>query len=275
MSQGVANFLFEALNFLLLAGLLGYVLWKPVRRALNEETQRYEAQQERSERTRREAEGLLAAAKQAQTAAAHDAQRERDQLLAAAQLQAKQIVEQARRTEDEMRAAFLREQEHTRAAQAVALADQLAMLAADSLRSLLARLDGPELDLALIRGACEKLRALPEDARGHAQVESARPLSDSARSWLEQVLGGPVHARTVAELGAGVRVTTALGQVDATAVALARQAAHAVHAAAPSASEPAGDQSASVGVLSQAKASAGADGISPVGSSAESESGHG
>jgi hypothetical protein len=32
----------------------------------------------------------------------------------------------------------------------------------------------------------------------------------------------------VTELGAGVRVTTAIGQVDASALALARQAAHEV-----------------------------------------------
>lgn len=239
MSQSLANFVFEALNFLLLAAGLGYVLWKPARRALEAERQRYEAQQAHSEQLRQQAEGLLSEAKTAQLAAASGARDERDKLLAAAQQQADALISQARQTQESLRDAFAQEQEHARSAQVAALVDPIARLAADSLRSLLAELDGPELDTALIRGACQRLRELPQASRQQAQVESARPLSEAGRSLLEQALGAPLRARAVPELGAGVRVTTPDGQVDATALALARQAAQGVRdsAAKPSNSQ--------------------------------------
>ena len=49
---------------------------------------------------------------------------------------------------------------------------------------------------------------------------------------MERALGTTFEQRVVSELGAGVRVTTAAGQIDATALSVARQAASAVSAEA-------------------------------------------
>ena len=93
------------------------------------------------------------------------------------------------------------------------------------MRGLLAALDGPDLDHALTRAACERLAALPKFDAGSVLVESARPLQGPQRLALQQVLGEGFSERTVQQLGAGVRVTTSSGQIDATAVAFAREAA--------------------------------------------------
>lgn len=235
MSAGVANFLFEAFNFLLLAALLGYVLWKPVRRALEAEQTRHNQELAQTEQARREADAALLAAKQARATAIQSTQEQRDKLLAAARNEAAQIVAQAQEQQADLQQAAEQQAAQAQASQLDALAESLAQLTAASVRSLLAQLDGPELDTALVRGACQQLRDLPQEARAGALVESAHALPDAARSLLEQALGGPLppqHTRTLAELGAGVRVTTSQGQVDASALALARRAAQAVREAA-------------------------------------------
>ena len=89
-------------------------------------------------------------------------------------------------------------------------------------------LPGPSLDLALVRAATRELASLPPAALRSGLVEVARPLEPEARSLLGGALGVSFEARVVEELGAGVRVTTSAGQVDATASALARRAARVV-----------------------------------------------
>jgi hypothetical protein len=63
-------------------------------------------------------------------------------------------------------------------------------------------------------------------------VESARPLDPEARRLLEQALGIRFEERLVATLGAGVRVTTASGQIDASAARIAREGARELGALA-------------------------------------------
>lgn len=76
-----------------------------------------------------------------------------------------------------------------------------------------------------MRAACRELGEVPEDARRQSRVETARPLEAEARRMLSDVLGEDFREEVVADLGAGVRVTTRRGQVDASAAALAREAA--------------------------------------------------
>ena len=61
MAPWVANFLFEAVNFLLLAGALGWLFFRPVRTALDAERER---------RAKEEAERKAQEAKEAPTQAA-------------------------------------------------------------------------------------------------------------------------------------------------------------------------------------------------------------
>ena len=110
-----------------------------------------------------------------------------------------------------------REHARTIARDAAAAARMLVM-------RLLVEIGGPDLDAALARAACLRLAALPAASRaGSVAVETARPLDAETRARFVEVAGpaAAVKDRVVPELGAGVRVITSGGLVDASAAGLA------------------------------------------------------
>lgn len=228
MSTALANFLFETANFLILAATLSWLLFKPIRRALDEERARYKHADDESKRLRAEAESLASAARATKASADKEAAEHRRHVLAAAEDEAARIREEARKAEATERQTRERELETSRSVEAAALADTVGRIAAASVMSLLESLEGPSLDAALVRAACKQLSSLPAADRRSAVVESARPLDTGARELLRGLLGQGFEERVVSDLGAGVRVTTRAGQVDATAVSLARRAARSV-----------------------------------------------
>jgi F0F1-type ATP synthase membrane subunit b/b' len=231
VSTALADFLFEAANFLLLAAALGWLMFKPVRRALDAERERHDKDVEETKRLRAEAESLASAARAAQEAAAHDAEEHRRESLEGARREAAEIVGSARKAQRADRQHFEHELALQRDAEATALAEAIARIAAESVRTLLLSLDGPGLDAALVRAALTQLDSLPQEARSAAVVECARPLDGESRVLLQRILGEHFQERIVAELGAGLRVTTAQGQVDASALSFARRAALAMKSA--------------------------------------------
>jgi F0F1-type ATP synthase membrane subunit b/b' len=231
----VANFLFEAVNFLLLVGALGWLFFKPVRAALDAERDRRAKEEGAAAEQRAQAEALAKEARRALEEGSRETERRRAEIVAAAEQQAARIREDTRQALEGERRTFARELEASRQAQAGALAETIGRIAGASVRDLLETLHGPSLDVALVRGACEQLRALPQAARRMATVECARPLDPESRRLLEDALSAGFSERTV---GAGVRITTAAGQVDASALAIARLAARDL---ASSAAADAGD----------------------------------
>lgn len=239
MSPVLANFLFESLNFLLLAGALGYVLFKPVRRMLDQELKQRAQDEARQNQLRAEADAMNKKARQEQEALDQELATRRDAIIAAAHKEAEQKLEQARKDQTAEREHFLQELQATSDLQTRALADTVGRVAGASVLRLLQSIDGPDLDAALIRAACDEVRTLPEPARASARVDSARPLDAESRTVLEQVLGSGFVERVDDTLGAGVRIIMASGQVDATALSFARLAATEI-AHADDASLPAG-----------------------------------
>ncbi len=225
MSPPVASFLFEVVNFVALVAALGWLFFRPVRAALEADRDRLAEERRAVAELREQAETLAREARAAREEREGETERRGAGILAAAEREAARIREEARQAVEAERRTVERELAAGRRAQASALADAIGRIAAASVHRLLESLDGPSLDLALVRGACEELRALPPAVREAAAVETARPLSPEARGALHDVLGTRFTERAVAELGAGVRVTTGAGQVDASALALARRAA--------------------------------------------------
>lgn len=231
MSPALANFLFEAANFLLLAVALGWVLFKPVRRALDAERERHAKEENESKRLRAEAETLAQEARAARAATDCETAAQRAEVLAAAQKEGARLVEEARKSQTIERRSLEQELKSARDAEVARLAETIGRIAGESVTRLLHALELSSLDIALVRAACDQLRKLPSAARASALVESARTLDAEERRLLEAALGAGFNERIVSELGAGVRVTTSSGQVEATTVSLAREAARAVTAA--------------------------------------------
>jgi F0F1-type ATP synthase membrane subunit b/b' len=228
VSPALANFLFEAVNFLLLAAALGHLLFKPIRRALDAERERHAAAAAEAARLRAEAQTLLAEAQHAREVVQLELDESRAHLLEAARGDAARLLADARKTQQGERESLMHELERMRNTEAQALAEAVGRIAAESVVRLLDTLRGPSLDHALVRAACDELVRLPKVSGPPALVESARPLDGESRTLITDALGSNFLERVVAELEVGVRVTTPAGQVDATAASIARRAALAL-----------------------------------------------
>ncbi|HEX5105688.1 MAG TPA: ATP synthase F0 subunit B [Pirellulaceae bacterium] len=223
MSPTLVTFLFEAANFLLLAAVLSWLLFKPVRKALADYRARLDAQAIKAQEKLAASEKLQADIEQERQAFRDESARLRNDTLAAARTQAEQTLAQARERARTVKEAA--EQHVTRldAAQKEALAQAAAMAAAAAVAKLLEQIGGPELETALRQAACRQLAGLQLDGQ-RIIIESAAPLGDSERVELEHALGpAAVHVtyRVVKELRGGIRVTTSRGVIDASVAGLA------------------------------------------------------
>lgn len=227
MSPFVSTFLFELVNFLLLAWLVGWLLFKPVRAML--EGRQAEAKRladELAEKTK-QAEGLQVDWQQRHAALEQELTATRTSRLAAAEREAAAIIDRARQTAENERQRTARTLGHVERAQAERLAEAVAAASRDAVASLLASLDAPDLESGLVRAACRQIDRLGPGALGDVLVESAGPLADADRSVLVAALGpaaGTAEFRVVPPLGAGLRVTTARGLIDASAAGIAAEA---------------------------------------------------
>ena len=240
MSTPLADFLFEAVNFLILAAVLGWLFFKPVRSALTRERDDRARVEAETARLHADADDLASRTRQAWAGVDADIAEHRERLLAAARADVARLKEQARAAQAAERAAFDDQLRAAREAEAEQVAGIVGALAGASVSRLLEAVDGPALEAALVRLACEELAALPR-TDGGAEVESARPLTEAERAALAGVLRDGFGERVVPELGAGVRVTTGAGQVDATASGFARHAAHELTRSAGTSPAPPAD----------------------------------
>ncbi|HEX4996776.1 MAG TPA: hypothetical protein VFY29_01025 [Terriglobia bacterium] len=219
MSPTVSTFLLEAVNFLILAAALSWVLFKPVRRAL-------EDRRAAENRRRAEAEARLQEAESARDAALEERRHLRSELdgmrseaLAASQKEAADIraaaVAAATREEENARrrVARLDQSELEQTAEAAAAA------ARELVRKLLTDIDGPDLEAALVRAACRELERLGGSGLLPVAVESAVPLPSDARAAIGKAAGAGEAVTFVVrpDLGAGLRIRTARGEIDASA----------------------------------------------------------
>jgi F0F1-type ATP synthase membrane subunit b/b' len=231
VSPTLTTFLFEAANFLLLAAALGWFFFRPVRQALADRRGKFEAEAQQAAAKLAEAESM-----QRTIAAAHEhLQQELNELRAreqqAARAQADRLLADARLAADRERELVRRQTAQLSDLQREALAQVAAAAAAAAVGELLERISGPDLEAALIRSACDQLRNLPGDALAPVKVESARPLDAAQRAELEAILGPAAvgaEFRTAEGLGAGLRISTAKGLIDASVGGLARFARQAL-----------------------------------------------
>jgi hypothetical protein len=151
--------------------------------------------------------------------------------LAAAKRQADQIFADARAAAEREHERSLRQATQMAQTQQDTLAEVAATSAAEMVGQLLKQIGGPDLHAALVQSACQQVGKLPQDALAPVKVESALPLAADQRAALDAALGPAATGadyRTVGELGAGVRLMTAQGLIDASASGLATFARQAL-----------------------------------------------
>lgn len=227
MSPTVSTFLFELTNFLLLAGLLGWLLFKPVRAALLERQAAQKRQVDALAERTAETDRLRADLELRHTTFEQEMAGLRVEHLAAVNQEAAAIRAAAREAASHERESMTRMLGHLEHAQAERLAAVVAATTRNSVERLLTSLGAPGLETALIDSACRQVRALDGRSLGAVLIESAQPLSAEAQTALRAALAHRVtdaEFRVVPALGAGIRMTTAGGLVDASAAGIARQA---------------------------------------------------
>ncbi len=223
MSPSVATFVFESVNFLLLAVFLGWLFFKPVREALQRESEERRRAEQQAKEKEDKAQALLDQAAQLRRGIDAELEQVRARQLARTRDEIETLKDAARRDQQSVAEQAERRLEAARRKQAKELAISVGQIAGEAVRQLLDQVNGPALDAALVRAACERLSGVVNTG-GTALVEHARPLDEQSRRLLTSVLG-EFRERGAPELGAGVRITTSEGQVDATATSFATQAA--------------------------------------------------
>jgi F-type H+-transporting ATPase subunit b len=225
LSPEVTNFLFETVNVLLLAGGLAWLFFRPLRDVLKAEQDRHNAQEKDLVQRHEQAEQALAEATEKRHEAEQQLDAERAQVLEAARRQADSLLEDAKTAVERDRRRQLQHLAAERRAMTQNAVKDIARIAAASVQGLLLQTGGPALQRALVQAACERLRQLPSPLVGNVTVESARQLDEESLAALRSVLATSPTERVLSDLGVGIRVTTQVGQVDVSALGMARAAA--------------------------------------------------
>ena len=229
MSPTLTTFLFEAANFLVLAGVLAWLFFRPVRESL--ERRRAEQQKQADE-----AAGELAKAakmrseiEQKFTSLEQELEQRRKQSLAAAQQQAAQIIHDARESARRETEVAKRRLAHLEQSQFEHLARAIAETTGVTIDHLLRQIDQPDLEHVLTAAACREIRGFDGNSLAPVRIESARPLDQTDRDALLAALGAAGESaefHVIESLGMGLRVSTNRGLVDVSSAGLSTFAQH-------------------------------------------------
>lgn len=224
MNPTLTTFLFEVVNFLLLAGVLGWLLFRPVRDALEKRRADLQQQADAAQHDRYAAAQLLDQAQQRHTELDSELEQRRTAAREAAQREADAIVSAAREQATREVAAARHRVAHMEQSQAERLSEVIAEVSVQAVKRLLRQINGPELQAAFVREACREIEAFDSNALAPVLIESAEELDAEQRQALQKSLGSAGTAaefRLVPELKAGLRVATNRGLVDISASGLA------------------------------------------------------
>jgi F0F1-type ATP synthase membrane subunit b/b' len=233
VNESLWTFVFEIANFVAFAALLGWLFFKPVRQALEDQRSRARRQEEEAEQKLEDAERLRKEVEAQQQAVADQLEEMRSEARRGAEQEADQIVAEAREQADRERAALKREALNISRAQTANIARAVATAANQTVRQFLEEMAGLELEQALVRAACRELRALSNDSLAPVTVESARPLDEQSQQTIRDALGTAADSaqyRVDPDLLGGLRISTARGLIDASIAGLADFAEHALSA---------------------------------------------
>ncbi len=231
MSPTLITFLFEAANFLVLAAVLGWIFFKPVRQALADRGARFTAEEQQAAEKLADANRIQQEIVEARSGLQEELDTLRQENLEAARNEAEQILADARSSAERELEASRRQAAQLSETEQVRIAEAAAFAAAEAVGRLLQQIASPELHASLLRSACRQLLELPQDKLNPVTVETAEPLDADDRAVLDEALGpaaADADVRTNRQLGVGVRISTGQGLIDASAAGLAAFARQAL-----------------------------------------------
>ena len=234
MSPTVTTFLFEAVNVLVLAAVLSWLFFNPVRKTLSDRRDALAAEKLEADERLQQAEMTREEINHERSALQAELHNMRAQSLASAQAEAAQVLDKARADGEQQIQNMRRQADGMLSANELRLADAAAAAAANCLAHLLHTIQAPELEAALLRAACQQLTELPREAILPLTVSSAAPLDESSRAMICVAAGQQQERLSFlvdADLGVGVRIATAHGVIDLSSKGLAAFARQSLVAA--------------------------------------------
>jgi len=227
----LTTFIFEAVNFLILAGVLGWLLFNPVRRALADRRAAFEQNAKEAAKKLEEAERIRDEIGKKREQLDQELDRTREEIRAAAEQEAERIRSEARKAAEQEQEALKQKLATIEHAQMEAIANGIAATARQIVERFLDQLEGPDLELCLVRAACRELERMNGQDLGSVVVESTKPLEGSAKEMVDKALGNAAaqaRFRVEPALGAGLRLTMDHGLIDASAAGLSAFAEQAL-----------------------------------------------
>ena len=224
MNDSLWTFLFEIANFVTLVAVLAWLFFKPVRKALEEHRAETKRKEEAAARKLAEAEQLRQEIESRHGELATELETMRTKAREVAKQEAEEIVAKAGARIERERAALKRAALHIEQAQTAKIARAVTTATHDTMQRFLRQIEGPELEQALVNGACRELRKFANRSLAPVTVESAIPLDNESRRMIRSSLGDAANTadfRVVPELEGGLRIATAHGLIDASITGLA------------------------------------------------------
>ena len=225
MSPTITTFVFEVVNFLVLVGALGWLFFRPVRRAIEDRRSELRQQRDEAQKQLDEAQRMRERASERLDALEKEITEKREAAEQAAATRADEILRQAREQAGEELDAAKARLAHLEDGQREHLAQTVAKVAGEAVERLLQQMQQQSMDHLMLQGVCQQLQTLRGRPLGHVRIESARPLGDQDRSALMHAINDDAEAvefHVIDELGCGLRVTTSCGLIDASSKGLAR-----------------------------------------------------
>jgi len=223
-----ATFLFEAANFLLLAAVLGWLFFRPIRAALERRRGELADEQRAAVDARSRAEHVLEEARARRSELEESLAELRERTQREAEAERDRLVESARAQMQRERDTLKQELLAQRRTQGRSLVTDAAFAVKEIVERLLGQIAGPDLERSLLGAASRQLEELRRAGPlTPVVIESASPLSEAAVAALAEAAGvapSGVARRVDPELVVGLRVVTARGLVDVSAAGLAAQA---------------------------------------------------
>ena len=225
MSPALTTFLFEVANFFVLAAVLAWLFFKPVRAAIESRRAALKKETDDAAAKLAEADRLRTELKQRLADQDRELEQHRTQAINASEQQAKEILTTAREAAGREFDIARQRLVHLEQSQLEFLGRAVAETAGAAISRLLAQLAQPDLEHVLMAAACRELQAFEGNSLAPVRVESARLLHDAERSLLIAALGSAGNSAefcVVDGLGPGLRITTNRGLVDVSSAGLAK-----------------------------------------------------
>jgi len=217
VSDTLSNFLFQVVNFLILVGVLSWLLFRPVRAAIEKRRTQIAQQEEQAAEKLADAERSRKDIEQRKAGLDQELRQKREQAKEQAKQEADSIVAQARADAEHEREALKRQLATLEDARIERISRIVASVAGQAVGQLLQQIAGTDLEKALLQEACQRLQSFDGNSISPVVVESARELSAEERKAIQQAVkhdSEEISFRVNDDLKVGLRISTNRGLID-------------------------------------------------------------